>query len=268
MKATRLEKAIVILNARQLAADGSLIAEIDPRALLVVTLFYLLAMLSVPVADAGMLVWFAAYPIVSAALARVEYGAVFRGSLCVLPLLVVIGIFNPLFDKAPAFMVGSVAVSRGWVSFASVVIRGLLSVQALLILIRVAGFNRLCDAMRRLGMPRVLATQLLMAYRYLAVLLEEALSMHHARLARGYGRASYGPAMWGPFAGQLMLRSMERARRIHQAMKARGFNGSLPDGKPGRWHTADTLYCLAWIPAIALLRLADLSAILLNIINI
>lgn len=39
MKTTRLEQAIVALNARQLAAtDDSHIAGIDPRALLVVTL--------------------------------------------------------------------------------------------------------------------------------------------------------------------------------------------------------------------------------------
>lgn len=269
MKTTRLEQAIVILNARQLAADDdSHIAEIDPRALLVVTLVYLVAMLSVPVSSAGMLIWFAAYPIVSAMLAHMEYGRVFRNSLYVLPLLIVIGIFNPFYDRETAFMAGSVAVSRGWVSFASIIIRGLLSVQALLILIYVAGFNRMCEALRRLGMPRVLATQLLMAYRYLSVLLEETLSMHRARLARGYGRASYGARMWGPFVGQLMLRTLERARRVNMAMRARGFDGSLLSSNPSKWHTPDTVYCLAWIPVIIIMRLTDLSSLMLNLVNL
>ena len=65
------------------------------------------------------------------------------------------------------------AVSRGWVSFVSIILRGLLSVQALLLLVYVAGFNRMCEALRRPGMPRVLVTQLLMVYRYLTVLLQE-----------------------------------------------------------------------------------------------
>ncbi|MDE6439241.1 MAG: energy-coupling factor transporter transmembrane protein EcfT [Muribaculaceae bacterium] len=269
MKGNRIEQAVIALNERQLAAAAdSHVAHIDPRALLGVTLVYLAAMLSVPVRDAGMLVWFAAYPIVSAPLAHMAYERVFRKSLFVLPLLVVIGIFNPLFDRATAFTVGGVAVSRGWVSCLSVVLRGLLSVQALLILVYVCGFNRMCEAMRRLGMPRVLVTQLLMVYRYMGVLLQETLAMHRARTARGYGKTSYGPGMWGPFVGQLLLRTLERSRRINMAMKARGFSGTFPCGAEGRWKTADTVYCLAWIPVILVMRLADLSAIMLHILRI
>ena len=269
MKTSRLEQAIVILNARQMAAaDGSHIADIDPRALLVVTLFYLVALLSVPVTAAGMLIWFAVYPIVTSLLAHVEYGRVLRQSLYVLPLLLVIGIFNPFYDRATAFMAGGVAVSRGWVSFISIIVRGLLSVQALLLLIRVAGFNGMCDAMRRLRVPRVLVTQLLMVYRYLSVLLSEALTMHRARLARAYGNSSYGPRMWGPFVGQLMLRTIERARCVDMAMKARGFDGSLPVGPAHRWSTPDTVYCMAWLPVMVILRMADLSALMLNLVKL
>ena len=268
MKSSRLEQAIVILNARQMAADNdSHIADIDPRALLLVTFFYLIAMLSVPVRSTGMLIWFAAYPIITAMLAHVDYSHVFRSSLYVLPLLAVIGVFNPIYDRSTAFMACGIAVSYGWISFASIIIRGLLSVQALLLLIHVAGFNPLCEAMRRLKVPRVLVTQLLMVYRYLAVLLQEALSMHRARIARGYGKTSYSPSMWGPFVGQLLLRAIERARRINMAMKARGFSGSLTVSAPRRWTVADTVYCLAWIPVISIMRLADLSAILLQFVN-
>ncbi|MDO4319563.1 MAG: energy-coupling factor transporter transmembrane component T [Bacteroidales bacterium] len=269
MKVSRLEQAIVALNARQMASDNdSHIAGIDPRALLVVTLIYMIAMLSVPVHSVGMLIWFAVYPIVTAPLAHVAYERVFRDSLYVLPLVVVIGIFNPIYDRATAFMVGDVAVSRGWVSFVSVVIRGLLSVQAVLLLIRVCGFNRMCEAMRRLGVPRVLVTQLLMVYRYLTVLLQETLTMHRARTARAWGKTSYGPSMWGPFVGQLMLRTFERARCIGMAMRARGFDGSLLVSRPSRWATADTVYCMVWIPVIAAMRFADLSGIMLHLFRV
>lgn len=269
MKASRIERAIVTLNERQLAAtDDSHVAAVDPRAQLAVTLLYLVAMLSVPVTDAGMLIWFAAYPIVSAPLAHIPYERVFVKSLYVLPLIAVIGIFNPLFDRTPAFTAGHLTISRGWVSFLSVIIRGLLSVQTLLILVYVCGFNRLCEAMRRLGVPRVLVTQLLMVYRYLALLLQEALAMHRARAARAYGKSSYGPSMWGPFIGQLMLRTLERSRRIHMAMKARGFAGTLLAAPESRWATADTVYCLAWIPVILIMRFADLSALTLHLFRL
>lgn len=268
MKYSRLEQAIVTLNARQLKAENdSHIAGIDPRALLVVTVIYLVAMLSVPVGRTDKIIWFAVYPIVSAPLAHVAYERLFRDSLYVLPLLLLIGIFNPIFDREAAFTVGTVTVSRGWVSFVSILIRGLLSVQALLLLIRVCGFNNMCEAMRRLKVPSVVVTQLLMVYRYMTVLLQEALSMQRARMARAYGKSSFKASMWGPFIGQLLIRTIERSRRINMAMKARGFDGSLAVGATGRWTTADTVYCMAWIPLFALLRYCDISSLLLNLVN-
>lgn len=265
MKASRLQKAILIINAGQLpASPDSHIADIDPRALIAVTVFYLVAMLSVPLTSAGMLIWFATYPIVTAPLAHVTYERVFLKSLYVLPLLIAIGVFNPFFDKTPAFTAMGITVSRGVVTFASIIIRGLLSVQALLLLIHVAGFNRLCDGLRGFHVPEALVTQLLMAYRYMGVLLTEALTMQRARAARAYGRSSYPPSMWAPFIGQLLLRSLERSRRIHAAMLARGFNGSLTVTNLSRWGVADTLYCLIWITVIGVMRIVDLSSLILN----
>lgn len=266
MKRSRLEQAIVTLTARQTAAvtGGSRIADLDPRALLVVTLVFLVAMLSVPLVRIDRIVWFAVYPIITAPMAGVPYERVFRNSLYVLPLLLLIGIFNPFFDRATAFTAGSVAVSRGWITFFSVMLRGLLSVQALLILVYVCGFISMCQAMRRLGMPRVIVTQLLMVYRYLTVLLQEALSMQRARNARGYGHTSYRASMWGAFVGQLLIRTLERSRRIHMAMTARGFNGMFVCGGESRWRTADTVFCVAWTAAFAAMKIFNLSSLLLN----
>ncbi|MDE7346932.1 MAG: cobalt ECF transporter T component CbiQ [Muribaculaceae bacterium] len=266
MKPSRLEKAITVLNARQMKpAEMSHIGDIDPRALLLVTVVYLVAMLSVPLQRTDMIIWFAAYPIISAPLAHIAYERLFRNSLYVLPILIFIVIFNPIYDRFPAFSIFGITINSGWISFFSIIIRGLLATQALLLLIRVAGFNELCDALRRLGCPGIISTQLLMVYRYLSVLLQEALTMQHARQARSYGKNSFKASMWGPFVGQLLLRTIERSRRINMAMKARGFKGSLSASPDTHWATADTVYCLVWIPVFIALRFLDVSSMLLTL---
>lgn len=267
MKQTRLEKAITILNARQMKPDTpSHIGDIDARALLMVTIVYLVALLSVPLQRTDMIIWFASYPIISAPLAHMAYERLFRNSLFILPLLIFIGIFNPIYDRTPAFTLFGTTISTGWVSFISIILRGLFSTQALLLLIRVAGFNDMCLAMRRLGCPSVIVTQLLMVYRYLSVLLQEALTMQRARIARSYGSSSFKAAMWGPFIGQLLLRTIERSRRVNMAMKARGFNGSLSTSPMSHWDTADTVYCMVWIPVFFILRFIDIPSLLLTLI--
>lgn len=268
MQQTRLEKAITILNARQTKPDDeSHIGDIDARALLIVTVVYLAAMLSVPLQRTDSIIWFAVYPILSAPLAHIPYERLFRNSLYVLPLLFFIGIFNPFFDHTPTFTVFGLTVSAGWISFISILIRGLLATQALLLLIRVTGFNDMCEALRRLGCPGVIVTQLLMVYRYLEVLLQEALTMQRARVARSYGKTSFKASIWGPFVGQLLLRTLERSRRINMAMKARCFHGSLSVSAPTRWDTAATVYCLIWIPVLLFLRFADITTLLLSLLR-
>lgn len=268
MKATKISRIITVLNDAQLpASPDSHISDIDPRALITITTVYLIALLSVPLSSPGMLIWFAAYPIITAPLAHITYEKVFVRSLIVTPVIIAIAIFNPICDTTPALKAGPLSVSSGWISFFSLLLRGLLSVQALLLLIHIAGFNRICEGLRGLHFPPLLVTQLLLAYRYMSVLLEEVQTMHIARLSRGFGRDSYPPSMWGPFIGQLLIRSMERSRRIFTAMQARGFTGTLTVTHPNRWNVADTLYCIIWLAVIAVMRLTDLSAILLKLIQ-
>lgn len=261
-KSSRLEKAILILHTGQLrSTEQSHISGIDPRALLIVTLLYLVSMLSIPVVNIDRIIWFAIYPIISAPLAHLQFSRLLKNSLYVFPLLLMIGIFNPILDHRPAFSVFGVEITTGWITFISIILRGLLATQALLLLIRVTGFNEMCYSMRRLGIPAIIVTQLLMVYRYISVLLQEALTMQRARLARGYGQKAFKPLMWGNFVGQLLLRTLHRGRRIHLAMKARGFNGEILHYVSMRWATADTVFCMAWIPIFLILRFYNLSGL-------
>lgn len=220
----KFESALIRINALGRRKDFP----VSAVAITTVTLVYLVCVLSVPVYRPQTLVWLAIYPIVVAEMAGIGFSRVFLKSLWVLPLVLLIAAFNPIYDTQTAFQVCGFTVSRGWVSFTSILLRGLLSMQAVIILIETAGFCDMCVAMRRMGCPRMLVTQMLLTYRFMSVLIEEALGMHRARQARGFGRKSYPLRDWARFAGQLLIRSSARATRIYNAMLARGFDGTLP----------------------------------------
>jgi cobalt/nickel transport system permease protein len=71
-------------------------------------------------------------------------------------------------------------------------------------------------------------------WRYLAVLVDEALRMMRARDSRSgswEGRGG-GTLLWrarvtGAMAGTLFLRGYERSERIYSAMLARGYDGTI-----------------------------------------
>lgn len=252
----KLESALISLHSLGRRATGS---GITATALLAVTLVYLVAVLSVPLYAPQRIVWLAVYPVVAAEMSGIGFGRVFVRSLWVLPLVALIGVFNPLIDTETAFTVGGVAVSRGWVSFASIALRGMLAVQAAIVLTVSAGFYDMCTAMRRLGCPRVLVTQMQFTYRYMIVVIEEALGMDRARKSRGFGRKGYPLRMWGRMVGQLFVRSYERAGRIHRAMMARGFDGTMPTPtRDSMMNRASWIYLVVWTIVIATLRLVNI----------
>lgn len=261
---SKLEQAILALQDMQTAVrceDGS---QVNPVGGLIVTVVYLITMLSVPVELISMLLWFAIYPILAAPLLGISFGSVFVKSLYTLPFIVFVGVFNPIFDNSPAFAVGTVTISRGWVSFASIIMRGLMSVQAIIILVSACGFEGVCRGLRRLGVPAFLVTQLLMVYRYMSVLLIELLNMRRARESRSYGNRRLSLKMWGQMTGQLFLRTVSRSERINRAMLARGFTGTMPFYRldASGWRRSDTVFTIAWVSVFLVLRLVNISGLL------
>lgn len=229
--------------------------------MVIVTLIYLIAVLSVPVYAPQKLIWLAAYPIIMSEMSGIGYGALLKKTLWIVPFLIIIGIFNPILDRQTAFEIYGITIDRGWISFASILLRGVFSLQAVVLMVEKIGFLDIFNLLRRLGLPSVLCTQLLLTYRYLSVITEEALIMKRARESRGYGRRSYPFKMWSRFIGQLLIRSANRATNIHRAMKARGFSGTLPLGNKTKW-TADCYVRLViWTSVICMLRFIDFSKI-------
>jgi len=99
---------------------------------------------------------------------------------------------------------------------------------ATLVLVSVTPFRKLLAAMRRLGMPLVLVATLQFMYRYLHVLADELDRMVKARRSRTFRRT--GRLDWGLLSsliGVLFVRAFERGERVHAAMIARGWDGTI-----------------------------------------
>lgn len=253
---SKLEKAIDELNRMERTADQcSPLHALDARVKLLVTLLFLLIVLSLPLMNLSTLILFNVYPIVCCAMAGIRYGTIFKRSLLVLPFILFIGIFNPLLDRQVVSYPGGVEITSGWITFVSILIRGLVSVQAVFVLIFTTGFYNLCRGMGHLGVPSLLITQFLFVYRYISVLLQEALNMSRAQTARSFGRKSYPVKMWGIFVGQLLIHTIERSERIHRAMLSRGFTGTIEGVSSSRWRLRETLYLLSWAILFLVLRL-------------
>ena len=110
----------------------------------------------------------------------------------------------------------------------TIVAKNSLAFVATLLLAHVTPFPELLAAMRGLGMPAVLVATLQFMHRYLHVLTDELDRMLKARRSRHL--PPHGAARLGPLDGLigiLFLRAFERGERVHAAMLARGWDGTI-----------------------------------------
>ena len=110
----------------------------------------------------------------------------------------------------------------------SIVVKNSLAFLMMLVLAEVSSWLDLLQAMRRLGAPHVLVATLQFMARYVHVLGAELARMSQARLARTFrGGTLLSWKLLTGMVGMLLLRSFERAERVHSAMLARGWDGTI-----------------------------------------
>ncbi len=255
---SRLEAALADLRlADTLAARDTALARRDPRAKVVATLAFLVAVVSFDRYSVAALLPFALYPVALVTMGEVPWRWLARKLAIAAPFAILVGIANPLLDRAPMAIAGDASLAAGWVSFASILVRFALTVSAALAVIAGTGMHALCAGLAALGTPRVFTAQLLFLWRYAFVLGGEGARMATAREARG-GRGSPSLAVYGSLAGHLLLRAFERAERIHRAMLARGFDGEIRSLRELRWTGRDTAFVVGWSAFFAIARIVDL----------
>lgn len=85
-------------------------------------------------------------------------------------------------------------------------------------------FSEVLGALKAARCPALMVTLLALTYRYLFVLVDETERMQRARLSRTFTRSrSLTWRRTGSLAGQLFVRTSERADRVFAAMCARGW---------------------------------------------
>ena len=247
----------------QLSGGGTCIHRLHPTAKLLATAVFVVAVASFDRYAFGRLVPYVFYPALLAALSETPYPMLLKRVLVALPFCLFAGVGNAIFDRAPAFAVGGVAVSYGVVSLFVILFKAYLCVMAVLLLVAATPLAELTASMRGLFLPGVFVTLFEMTYRYVGVLFEEAHSMHTAYSLRGggKGRGGIGIGDMGSFVGQLLLRSFDRAERVYNAMKCRGYPmGRVMRGKK-KPNAADWLFCFAVCLLCLFFRLFDVGSL-------
>ena len=234
---------------------------LNPRVKVLLTLAFVTIVASYGRYTITQLLPFAAYPFLLAAVADLPIRFILRRLIIISPFAVAVGVFNPLFDREVLVTLGGIGIPGGWISFVSVLIRFALCSSVALVLLATTGFYRICSTLQSLRVPPILTVQLLLLYRYIFVLVNEALRMVHARRLRSFGRRGENLKNTGTLVASLLARTLHRSKRIHEAMSARGLALALPSLQDQVTTVADVLVFVIVLSLMVLLRLFDVSSL-------
>lgn len=264
----KIESAFFDLSYLEaLAARNTAIHRADPRIKVLTTALFVLCVVSFDKYVISAMLPFALFLVILMGLATIPADYLLKKLVIVSPFAIMVGIFNPLLDQQPMLHLGAFTLTGGWLSFFSILLRFSLTVGAVLLLIATTGFNAVCMAMVKLGMPKIFAVQLLMLYRYIFVLIDEGLRMHQARTLRSFHNRAMGLKTFGHLVGQLLLRTLDRAQRIHLAMLCRGFDGTIRIRQSLQITARDILSFAGCCAVLLLFRSYDLPHLLGNLLT-
>lgn len=251
----------------ELAGKNTVIHNMHPLAKLLITMAYLIVMVSFDKYEITPLLPFFFYPVMVTALAEIPLLPILKRMLLAAPFAVGIGAFNPLIDRSTVLVMGAFQLSGGWISFLSIMIKFVLAVMAALTVIATTGMDRIAAALRMLRVPRVFVLQLLLTYRYISVLAEETARTVQAYNLRAPLSKGIRPGIWGTLTGNLLLRTFDRAQSVYQAMAQRGFKGEYNTGNNNGMALKDTLYLLGWVLFFLVARFYNIPVLIGSLVT-
>ena len=214
---------------------------LEPRTKLLSFAALIISVLCIP-ANGGLLYILYFFTIaILMGISQVPLGFIVARTFVILPFIALAGLASPW---------------RGFPGLVALFMRAILCLILLIILTNTTRFAELLRGMKKLGCPQILVMNLSFLYRYLFVLTEEVQRMKLARDCRRVGRARFKEELkiLSSMLGTLLIRSFERAERMHSAMLSRGFSGDFQVVSPRRFTWRDLVF-LALVTALVALTI-------------
>lgn len=212
----------------------SFIHRLDPRIKIVAFFSFILFVIFTPPASFMVFGLYAVFMAGLILLSKVPFKFILKRSLVIIPFVLMIAVFIPFFKKgevAGGYSFGSLSLTvsyDGLMVLWNVFVKAYLCSLSMILLISSTKLAELLKAFERLRCPLVFTMILSFMYRYIFVITDELMKMHHAKQARTSGGSRwFHTRVLANMIGVLFMRAYERGELVYLAMCSRGFEGKI-----------------------------------------
>ena len=216
----------------EISEQASYIHSIDSIAKIIVTIAFIIKVLSLKSFILGDIAICMAYPLLIFILGRVPIVFILRKTNIAVLLSLGIVLGNLFMDLSFNQLLYSLLL----------IFKCFLSVIGALLLIATTGINDIAFGLKRMRVPNLFVIQIMLLYRYIALMLEEGYKIVSAYKLRSGDNRGIRMKDFQGILGAMLLRSIDRGENVYQAMKLRGFNGEYYSGNKRSFNSIDLVY--------------------------
>ncbi|WP_044914848.1 cobalt ECF transporter T component CbiQ [Butyrivibrio sp. WCE2006] len=231
--------------------------ELHPLGKLLISVLYIFTVVSFDKYAVAPLILMSLYPIFGFVLGELSIRTGLYRMRLILPLVLIVGIFNPFFDRDIVLRIGQIGITGGVISMITLMLKGFYAVLAAYILIATTSIEKICYALRAIHVPKIIVIVILLIERYFYIMGEEADRIVTAYKLRAPKQKGIHYSAWGTLVGMWLIRSMDRAGVVYESMLLRGFKGDFDTGKQ-KTKPFDIMYTAFWIIAFMIIRFVKL----------
>lgn len=234
------------LELTGLAGDeSSPIHRLDPRAKIIGLIAITVIAVSAPIGLWPVYVACASALVAVAFAARIPVVEIYRRVRWVLPLILAAAILLPVFRTGgESWELGPLTIhTEGLAVFGAVAAKATIGTVSAAILAMTTTFPSVLRGLEVMRVPKLFVLVAGFMYRYIFVIVEEFGRLRASISSRGYRpRNALQVAPLGRAATAMFLRTYDRGERVHRAMLARGYTGSMPQLDPLVLERRDVLF--------------------------
>jgi len=230
------------------------INKIHPLSKLLITVLYILVLVSFSKYDLESLSAMILYPLITILLYNISIKECLNRLKPIFIIVFAVGIVNPFIDRRVIGYIFNIAITSGVISMLTLIFKGVFAVLASYILIVTTSIERICNSLRIFHVPKIIVSVIFFIYRYIIVLLQETERLINAYELRAPGQKGVNFKAWGSLVGILLLKSIGRAEEVYESMILRGYNGEYYIKSEEMNNIESVFYFFIWGVLILLFR--------------
>lgn len=265
----KLESAIHEVCSMEIqASQKGFLNELNALSKIIVTFTYIILLVSFGKYDIMGTCSMLVYPLVLFVAFDISFKKCIRRIWITIPLITILGIWNPAFDREVVGNILGIEISGGVISAFTLLLKGVCAVMSAYLLMVTTRIDDIALSLRKIHVPVVIVTVFVLIYRYINVLLKETNRLVEAYQMRSSHDKGIVFRTWGSLAGGLLIRSSQRARNLYDSMNMRGYemnSDMLLEHNDRKAEYKDILWFVLWAVVLTSFRLFPVFHIIGNI---